>query len=100
MMFVIVRTFNTLYQFWIHTRAVPKLGFLEVVLNTPSHHRVHHGINPRYIDKNHAGILIIWDRLLGTFIEEDSSRSTERSNRSRALIPSGPTSRSLSVCGR
>lgn len=71
-MFVIVRTFNTLYQFWIHTRAVPKLGFLEWFLNTPSHHRVHHGINPRYIDKNHAGILIIWDRLLGTFIEEDS----------------------------
>lgn len=72
LMFVIVRTFNTLYQFWIHTRAVGKMGFLESFLNTPSHHRVHHGINPRYIDKNHAGILIIWDRLLGTFIEEDS----------------------------
>jgi len=71
-MFVVVRTFNTLYQFWIHTRAVGRLGFLENFLNTPSHHRVHHGINPRYIDKNHAGIFIIWDRLLGTFIEEDS----------------------------
>ncbi len=72
LMFVIVRTFNTLYQFWIHTRAVGKLGILEWVLNTPSHHRVHHGINPRYIDKNHAGILIIWDRLMGTFVQEDA----------------------------
>ena len=72
LMFVLVRTLNTLYQFWIHTRMAPKLGFLEWFLNTPSHHRVHHGINPRYIDKNHAGIFIIWDRLLGTFIEEDS----------------------------
>ena len=71
LMFVVVRTLNTLYQFWIHTRAVGKLGFLETFLNTASHHRVHHGINPRYIDKNHAGILIIWDRLLGTFKEED-----------------------------
>jgi sterol desaturase/sphingolipid hydroxylase (fatty acid hydroxylase superfamily) len=71
-MFVIVRTFNTLYQFWIHTRAIGKLGFLESFLNTPSHHRVHHGINPKYIDRNHAGILIIWDKLLGTFqVEEE-----------------------------
>lgn len=71
-MFVIVRTFNTLYQFWIHTRTVGKLGFLESFLNTPSHHRVHHGINPKYIDRNHAGILIIWDKLLGTFqVEEE-----------------------------
>jgi sterol desaturase/sphingolipid hydroxylase (fatty acid hydroxylase superfamily) len=61
---------NTLYQFWIHTRTVRTLGPLEWVLNTPSHHRVHHGINPAYIDKNHAGILIIWDRLYGTFAKE------------------------------
>ncbi len=62
---------NTLYQFWIHTRLVPKLGPLEWFLNTPSHHRVHHGINPKYIDKNHGGILIVWDRLYGTFAEEE-----------------------------
>ena len=62
---------NTLYQFWIHTRTVGKLGPLEWVLNTPSHHRVHHGINPRYIDKNHAGMLIVWDRMYGTFVEEE-----------------------------
>ena len=61
---------NTLYQFWIHTRLVGKLGPLEWILNTPSHHRVHHGINPQYIDKNYAGVFIVWDRLFGTFEEE------------------------------
>lgn len=69
-MYVLAHTFNTLYQFWIHTRRVPKLGPLELVLNTPSHHRVHHGIDPEYIDKNYAGIFIVWDRLFGTFVEE------------------------------
>lgn len=63
---------NTLYQFWIHTQLVGKLGPLEWFLNTPSHHRVHHGINPAYIDKNHGGILIVWDRLYGTFTEEET----------------------------
>jgi sterol desaturase/sphingolipid hydroxylase (fatty acid hydroxylase superfamily) len=72
MMYLLVRTANTLYQFWIHSRPIGKLGPLEWVLNTPSHHRVHHGINPVYIDRNHAGVLIIWDRLLGTFIEEQA----------------------------
>lgn len=62
---------NTLYQFWIHTELVRRVGPLEWVFNTPSHHRVHHGINPRYLDKNHGGILIIWDRLFGTFEPED-----------------------------
>ncbi len=62
---------NTVYQFWIHTELVGKLGPVEWVLNTPSHHRVHHGVNPQYIDRNHAGMLIIWDRLFGTFEEED-----------------------------
>lgn len=69
-MFIAASTANTLYQFWIHTRLVGKLGSLELVLNTPSHHRVHHGIDPKYIDKNYAGILIVWDRLYGTFVEE------------------------------
>ena len=67
---VTMRTFNTLYQFWIHTEAVGRLGPLEAVLNTPSHHRVHHGINPAYIDTNYAGIFIVWDRLFGTFVPE------------------------------
>lgn len=62
---------NTLYQFWIHTQLVGRLPpSVEAVLNTPSHHRVHHGVNPRYIDRNHAGVFIVWDKLFGTFEAE------------------------------
>jgi sterol desaturase/sphingolipid hydroxylase (fatty acid hydroxylase superfamily) len=61
---------SLLYQYWIHLEWVGKLGPLEQVLNTPSHHRVHHGRNARYLDRNHGGILIVWDRLFGTFEEE------------------------------
>lgn len=57
-------------QFWYHTRLIHKLGFLEHIIVTPSHHRVHHAINPEYIDKNYAAIFIIWDKLFGTFQEE------------------------------
>lgn len=70
-MFAAMSSFNTLYQFWIHTTAIKSLGPLEWVLNTPSHHRVHHGSDPKYLDKNHAGSLIIWDRLFGTFCKEE-----------------------------
>tara|TARA_Y100001968_G_scaffold327593_1_gene372935 strand:- start:5408 stop:6613 length:1206 start_codon:yes stop_codon:yes gene_type:complete len=63
---------NLLYQFWIHTRLIDRLGPLEWVLNTPSHHRVHHGINDEYLDRNYAGVLIIWDRLYGTFEPEQA----------------------------
>lgn len=62
--------FNLLYQFWIHTEVVKNCGPLEWVLNTPSHHRVHHGANKWCLDKNYAGVLIIWDRLFGTFEPE------------------------------
>jgi sterol desaturase/sphingolipid hydroxylase (fatty acid hydroxylase superfamily) len=65
--------FSTLYQFWIHTELVGKLGPLERVLNTPSHHRVHHAVNPQYLDRNYGAILIVWDRLFGTFREERES---------------------------
>jgi sterol desaturase/sphingolipid hydroxylase (fatty acid hydroxylase superfamily) len=61
---------SLIYQFWIHTELVNRLGWFEWVFNTPSHHRVHHSINARYIDRNHAGILIVWDRLFGTFERE------------------------------
>jgi hypothetical protein len=71
LVFLTLSTFNTLYQFWIHTRLVGWLGPLEWVLNTPSHHRVHHGIDPKYVDKNYAGVLIVWDRLFGTFQAEE-----------------------------
>lgn len=71
-MFLAAAAFNTLYQFWIHTRLIGRLGPLEWVLNTPSHHRVHHGRDPKYIDRNHGGTLIVWDRLFGTFrVEEE-----------------------------
>jgi sterol desaturase/sphingolipid hydroxylase (fatty acid hydroxylase superfamily) len=62
--------FNLLYQFWIHTEWIPKLGWLEYVLNTPSHHRVHHASNAEYLDRNYGGILIVWDRLFGTYVDE------------------------------
>lgn len=60
---------NLLYQFWLHATWIPKLGPLEWVLNTPSHHRVHHGSNPEYLDCNFGGVLIVFDRLFGTFVE-------------------------------
>ena len=68
--FVTIHGLNLIYQFWIHTKFIGKLGWLEYIFNTPSHHRVHHGVNPQYLDKNYAGIFIIWDRLFGTFEEE------------------------------
>ena len=62
---------NLVYQFWVHTEAVRRLPFgLEAVLNTPSHHRVHHGTNPRYLDRNYGGVFIVWDKLFGTFEAE------------------------------
>jgi len=69
--FILVSALNTLYQFWIHTETINKMGWFEYVFNTPSHHRVHHGRNPKYIDKNHAGSLIIWDKMFGTFQAEE-----------------------------
>lgn len=69
-MFLTSMAINLLYQFWIHTELIDRLGPLEWALNTPSHHRVHHGRNPEYIDRNHAGVFIVWDRMFGTFQEE------------------------------
>ena len=68
--FLLLNATNTVAQFWIHTRLIDRLGPLEWVLNTPSHHRVHHGADEEYLDKNYAGLLIIWDRLFGTFEPE------------------------------
>ena len=69
-MFAVMHGFNLIYQFWIHTKFVKSLGPLEYVLNTPSHHRVHHGVNNPYLDKNYAGVLITWDRMFGSFVQE------------------------------
>jgi sterol desaturase/sphingolipid hydroxylase (fatty acid hydroxylase superfamily) len=67
----VARGVNLLYQFWIHTETIGRMGPPEAVLNTPSHHRVHHGSNSQYLDRNHGSILIVWDRLFGTFEPED-----------------------------
>ena len=62
---------NLLYQFWIHTEAIRRMpAWFEYLFNTPSHHRVHHGANPRYVDRNYAGIFMVWDRMFGTFQAE------------------------------
>ena len=61
---------NLLYQFWLHAEWIPKLGVLEYVFNTPSHHRVHHAANLDYLDANYGGVLIVFDRMFGTFIAE------------------------------
>ncbi len=62
---------NLIYQFWIHTEAIGRMPrWFEAVMNTPSHHRVHHAVNPRYLDRNYAGVFIIWDRMFGTFTPE------------------------------
>jgi sterol desaturase/sphingolipid hydroxylase (fatty acid hydroxylase superfamily) len=63
--------FNLFYQFWIHTEAVGRmLPWYEYLFNTPSHHRVHHAANPRYLDRNYAGVLMVWDRIFGSFEAE------------------------------
>jgi alkylglycerol monooxygenase len=68
--YVATYSINLLYQFWIHTKVVDRMGFLEKFMNTPSHHRVHHGYDKEYLDKNYAGMFIVWDRMFGTFEEE------------------------------
>ena len=65
------RGLNLIYQYWIHTDTIRTIGTGEKVLNTPSHHRVHHGSNSKYLDRNHGSILIVWDRLFGTFQREE-----------------------------
>jgi sterol desaturase/sphingolipid hydroxylase (fatty acid hydroxylase superfamily) len=68
--FLTMHGLNLIYQFWIHTKLVGRIGSVENILNTPSHHRVHHGVNDEYLDRNYGGIFIFWDKLFGTFTEE------------------------------
>jgi hypothetical protein len=68
--FVTVASANLIYQFWVHTEHVSKLGWYEWVFVTPSNHRVHHAQNDRYVDRNYGGVFILWDRMFGTFQEE------------------------------
>ena len=67
---VSVGSLNLVYQFWVHTEHVRRLGFLDYILVTPSNHRVHHAKNPGYIDKNYGGVFVLWDRMFGTFADE------------------------------
>jgi len=70
-MIIAQMSISLIYQYWIHTELIRKMpNWFESILNTPSHHRVHHATNPQYLDRNHAGIFIIWDKLFGTFIPE------------------------------
>ena len=71
-MILFLQSISLLYQFWIHTEVIVKMPkWFEFVFNTPSHHRVHHASDLKYLDKNHAGILVLWDRLFGTFKDEE-----------------------------
>lgn len=71
--FIVIALIDLLYQFWIHTQQIDKMGWFDRVFVSPSNHRVHHGVNDLYLDKNYGGILILWDRLFGTYIEEQEA---------------------------
>ena len=72
-MIAFVHGLNLVYQFWIHTETIGRFPrWFEAVMNTPSHHRVHHAVNARYLDANYAGVFIVWDRMFGTFVAEDA----------------------------
>lgn len=73
LVFVSVAALNLLYQFWVHTQHIPKLGWFEWFFVTPSNHRAHHAQNALYMDRNYGGVFILWDRLFGTFQEEDDN---------------------------
>ncbi|NVJ65507.1 MAG: sterol desaturase family protein [Gammaproteobacteria bacterium] len=72
-MFLVLRVSNKLYQFWIHTRAIDKVPFIEGILNTPSAHRVHHAVNEAYVDRNYGGTFMLFDKWFGTWVEEDKN---------------------------
>jgi alkylglycerol monooxygenase len=71
--FAVVALIDLLYQFWVHTEQIGRLGWYDRVFCSPSNHRAHHAVNDRYLDRNYGGILILWDRLFGTFVEEDDN---------------------------
>jgi alkylglycerol monooxygenase len=85
--FVASLLINKFYGFWLHTRAIGKIPLIEGILSTPSAHRVHHGMNDRYLDKNHGGILILFDRMFGTYQEEDENVIYGVRNRHTSFSP-------------
>ena len=96
LVFAVVALIDLLYQFWVHTEQVGRLGRFDRWFCAPSNHRVHHAVNDAYLDRNYGGVLLVWDRLFGTYAEEDRARraSTARARRSGAGTRSAPTCRS------
>ncbi|CAM3592924.1 sterol desaturase family protein [Parendozoicomonas haliclonae] len=94
--FFTVSLLNLLYQFWVHTRHIPKLGWYEWIFVTPSNHRVHHAKNLKYLDKNYGGLFILWDRLFGTFMEEDENYEPIRYGTIKPLRNWNPITANLS----
>ncbi|MEZ5007300.1 MAG: sterol desaturase family protein [Chitinophagales bacterium] len=83
-----VSLFSTLFQFWIHTKAIKKMpAWYEFIFNSPAHHRVHHAVNEKYIDKNHGAVLIIWDRIFGTFKAEEEEPTYGITTQFKSLNP-------------
>jgi len=81
--FAVVALVDLLYQFWIHTQLIDRMGWFDRVFASPSNHRVHHAVNDKYLDKNYGGMLIIWDRMFGTFVDEDASEPVVYGTRSQ-----------------
>jgi len=82
LVFAVVALIDLLYQYWVHTQQIGRLGWFDRWFCAPSNHRVHHAVNDRYLDRNYGGILIVWDRLFGTFIEEDEAEACVYGTRS------------------
>ena len=99
LVFASVALIDLLYQFWVHTQLVGKLGWFDRWFCSPSNHRVHHAVNDRYLDKNYGGILIVWDRLFGTYAEEDDAEPCVYGTRS-ALRSWNPVTANLQVYGQ
>ena len=95
-MFAVAAIVDLLYQYWIHTELMGKLGWFDRWFASPSNHRVHHAVNDRYIDRNYGGIFMAWDRLFGTFVEEDGALRLRHAHAARIRgIRCGRTSRSM-----
>ncbi len=99
LVFVVVALIDLLYQYWIHTEQIGRLGWFDRIFASPSNHRVHHAINDRYLDRNYGGILIIWDRIFGSFEQEDPAEPAVYGTRSQ-LRRFEPVSANLQVYGQ
>jgi sterol desaturase/sphingolipid hydroxylase (fatty acid hydroxylase superfamily) len=102
LVFAVVALIDLLYQYWVHTQQIGRLGWFDRWFCSPSNHRVHHAVNERYLDRNHGGIFMIWDRLFGTFIEEDDVEPVRlrHARRCAASTRCGPTCRSTVIWPR